>query len=44
VMLAEGTRVRIIDPGIMVHEVRLEDGPHKGKSVFLGVEFVKQDE
>jgi hypothetical protein len=35
--------VRVIDQGFMVHEVRLEDGYHKGKSVFIAVEFFKPD-
>lgn len=36
-----GTGCKVIDPGLMVHEVRMTDGSYAGRSGFVPVEFVK---
>jgi hypothetical protein len=35
-----GTPVRVIDAGLMVHEVRITGGAYTGRSGFVSVEFV----
>lgn len=37
-----GTNVTIINVGIASHEVRVVDGPHKGRSGIIAVEFVNK--
>lgn len=38
----KGTRVRVIDAGIMTSEIRLLSGPHSGKSCIIQIEFLKK--
>jgi hypothetical protein len=39
-MIQDGTRARVIDPGFMVHEVRILEGTYAGRSGFIPVEFI----
>jgi hypothetical protein len=41
--LPTGTRGRIIDSGVFVHEVRVESGPHAGKAVFVDTGLFRRD-
>ena len=37
----DGTRARLIDPGILSHEVRVLEGPYAGRSAFIPSEFLR---
>lgn len=39
-----GTRCLVIDPGIMIYEVRIQSGPYSGRSGFVATEFVSKDQ
>jgi hypothetical protein len=39
-VIKPGTHARLIDGGFMTHEVRILEGTHAGRSVFIPVEFL----
>lgn len=41
-MIPSGTRVKLIDAGVMSHTVRILEGDHFGESGWVPVEFVKK--
>ena len=38
--IKDGTRARLIDPGIITHEVRVLEGEYRGRSAFISAEFL----
>jgi hypothetical protein len=40
-LVASGTKCRFADPGFFTHEVRIDEGPHRGRYGFVPSEFVK---
>jgi hypothetical protein len=40
-LVANGTKCRFADPGFFTHEVRIDEGPHRGRYGFVPSEFVK---